>query len=83
MYNNTSEGLAKMNEGIFDIKQAHKLDNPSRIKELRPYDLLENAAGVIKGMTAVYFGSGTGTFALPLADMVVDAGKCYALDNSM
>lgn len=83
MYNNTSEGLAKMNEGIFDIKQAHKLDNPSRIKELRPYDLLENAAGVIKGMTTVDFGSGTGTFALPMADLVGDEGKVYAIDNSM
>ena len=83
MYNKTSKGLAKMNEGVFDTKQAHKLDNPSRIRELRPYELLKNAAGVIKGMTAVDFGSGTGTFAIPMAALVGDAGKVYAIDNSV
>ena len=71
-----------MTDGAFDIKHAHKLDNPSRIKELRPFDLLENEAGVIKGMTAVDFGSGTGTFALPMADLVGAAGKVYAIDSS-
>ena len=59
-----------MNDGIFDINQAHKLDNLGRIKELKPFELLQNVAGVTKSMVCIDFGSGTGTFALPLAVLV-------------
>ncbi|MFC1964823.1 class I SAM-dependent methyltransferase [Chloroflexota bacterium] len=72
----------KMREGKFDIKQANKLDNPGRIEELKPLELLRNVAGVANGMTCIDFGSGTGTFSLPLAALVGDEGIVYALDNS-
>jgi ubiquinone/menaquinone biosynthesis C-methylase UbiE len=72
----------KMNEGIFDARHAPMLDNPGRVKELRPQELLKNVVGVIEGMTCIDFGSGTGTFALPLAELVGDKGKVYAVDNS-
>ena len=72
-----------MNEGIFHTKQASKLDNLGRIRELRPYELLKNVAGIVEGMTCIDFGSGIGTFALPMADVVADEGKVYAIDNSV
>ncbi len=71
-----------MNEGIFDIRQAHKLDSPARIKELKPINLLKEVAGIGDGYTCVDFGSGTGMFALPMAELVGAKGKVYAIDNS-
>ncbi len=68
--------------GCFDVKHASKLDNPDRIKELRPHQLLANVAGVAKGMVCIDFGSGTGTFAFPMAKLVGDDGKVYAVDRS-
>ena len=71
-----------MNEGIFDIRQAGKLDSSARIKELKPLKLLKDIAGIVAGYTCVDFGSGTGTFALPMAELVGVKGKLYAIDNS-
>jgi ubiquinone/menaquinone biosynthesis C-methylase UbiE len=71
-----------MDEGIFDVKQAQKLDNPERIGELRPYELLTKVAGITSGETCLDFGSGTGTFALPMAELVGTKGKVFAIDNS-
>ncbi|MFC1942750.1 class I SAM-dependent methyltransferase [Chloroflexota bacterium] len=67
---------------MFDVRQAHKLDNPGRISELKPRELLKNAAGLTSGMTCIDFGSGTGTFSLPMIDLVGDEGKVFAVDNS-
>jgi ubiquinone/menaquinone biosynthesis C-methylase UbiE len=72
-----------MDEGIFDIKQAHKLDNPGRLKDLRPIELLVKAARITDGNICVDFGSGTGTFALPMAELVGNNGKVYAIDRSI
>lgn len=71
-----------MNEGIFDVRKAPKLDNPGRIIDLRPRELLRDIAGVVSGDTGVDFGSGTGFFALPMAELVGSQGKVYAVDNS-
>ncbi len=71
-----------MSDGCFDIKKASKLDSEGRIKELRPYDLLKDVAGVASGMVCIDFGSGTGTFAFPMAQFVGNEGKVYAVDNS-
>ena len=75
--------MTKVNEGIFDIKQAHKLDNTERVKELRPQELLINTARIANGNTCVDFGSGTGIFALPMAELVGAEGRVYAIDNSV
>ena len=72
-----------MDEGIFDIKHAHKLDNPGRIKDLRPQELLRNVAKITSSNMCVDFGSGTGMFALPMAELVGSNGKVYAIDNSL
>ncbi|MFC1944513.1 class I SAM-dependent methyltransferase [Chloroflexota bacterium] len=71
-----------MSEGIFDTRQANKLDNPSRIEELKPLELLRDIAGISTGYTCADFGSGTGIFALPMTELVGDEGKVYAIDNS-
>lgn len=72
-----------MNEGIFDIKQAYKLDNPGRVRDLRPIELLKEVARIEIGDKCVDFGSGTGMFALPMAELVGSNGKVYAIDNSL
>jgi ubiquinone/menaquinone biosynthesis C-methylase UbiE len=71
-----------MSCGSFNIKKASKLDSEGRIKELRPYELLKDVAGVTNSMVCIDFGSGTGTFALPMAQCVGNEGKVYAVDNS-
>ena len=69
-------------EGVFDPKHASSLDEPWRINELKPYELLENMIGIKAGYTCIDFGSGTGTFALPMAELAGKEGKVYAVDNS-
>jgi len=71
-----------MNDGCFDVKRASKLDSEGRIKELRLHEFLKDVARVTEGMVCIDFGSGTGTFALPMARCVGDNGKVYAVDSS-
>jgi ubiquinone/menaquinone biosynthesis C-methylase UbiE len=79
----TEQGVIKLDEGIFDINQAHKLDNPGRVRDLKPQELLRDVAGIKNGDTCVDFGSGTGLFALPMAELVGSKCKVYAVDNSL
>src|SRR5271157_3483140 len=71
-----------MSNDCFDVKKASKLDSESRINELRPHDLLKDVGGIGGGMVCVDFGSGTGTFSLPMAQLVGTEGKVYAIDKS-
>lgn len=71
-----------MEDRVFDVRRADKLDKPERIKALRPLELLKDVAGIKAGYTCVDFGSGTGTFALPMAKLVGDKGVVYAIDSS-
>ena len=71
-----------MTDTHFDVSKAARLDNESRVKELRIPDLLRTVGGVKKGMTGVELGCGTGTFALRLAGLVGLKGKVYAVDDS-
>jgi ubiquinone/menaquinone biosynthesis C-methylase UbiE len=71
-----------MHDGIFDVKKAYKLDNPERVKNLKPVEILKDIAKVSDGETCVDFGSGTGVFALPMAELVGDTGRVYAVDSS-
>lgn len=69
-------------EGVLDTSQGHKLDGEARIAELKPRELAEKVAGVKEGMTCVDFGSGTGVFALPLAELAGESGRVYTVDSS-
>jgi len=71
-----------MKEGHFDPKIAPVLDSEERLKELRPYELLKDRAGVKPGMTCIDLGSGTGTFTFPLLLCVGAEGVVYAVDDS-
>jgi ubiquinone/menaquinone biosynthesis C-methylase UbiE len=72
----------KRRQGIFDDKHAPMLDADWRVNELQPEQLVGDIIGVRPGDTCVDFGSGTGTFAFPMADAVGDKGRVYAVDNS-
>jgi ubiquinone/menaquinone biosynthesis C-methylase UbiE len=71
-----------MTEGHFDTKTALKLDGEGRVKELRPFQLLEDIAGVHSGMVCVDLGCGTGTFTIPMATMSGNKGLVCAIDDS-
>jgi ubiquinone/menaquinone biosynthesis C-methylase UbiE len=71
-----------MTEGHFDPKRAPGLDSQDRIKELRPYELLKDIAGIKPGMTCIDLGSGTGTFSFPMLLCVGSEGIVYAIDDS-
>ena len=68
--------------GVFDTTRAGRLNNPERINELRPAELLKDIAGLRPGMTCVDIGSGTGVFSSRMAEIVGPAGVVYAVDNS-
>lgn len=72
----------KRREGIFDDKHAPMLDAGWRVNELQPERLVGDIIGVRSGDICVDFGSGTGTFAFPMAVAVGDKGRVYAVDNS-
>jgi len=71
-----------MSDGCFDVRQAAKLDSEGRLKDLRLDDFVRDVARVTEGMVCIDFGSGTGTFALPLAQYAGSTGKVYAVDRS-
>ncbi len=71
-----------MERGHFDTRRLERLNNPGRLKELRPDELLTRVAGITPGMICLDFGAGTGVFALPMAEIVGETGTVYALDNS-
>lgn len=72
----------KQKEGIFDDKHAPMLDADWRLKELQPEKLVKELASIKTGDTCIDLGSGTGTFALPMAEAAGESGKVYAVDNS-
>ena len=71
-----------MERGHFDTRRATRLNNAERLKELRPQQLLTEVGRLTLGMTCVDLGSGTGVFAIPMAEIVGESGKVFAVDNS-
>src|SRR3972149_5539337 len=75
-----NEGMTNP-DGIFKPGQASMLDSSGRLKELRPAELYRRYLKVKPGLTGVDLGSGTGVFALPLAELAGN-GTVYAVDHS-
>jgi SAM-dependent methyltransferase len=75
--------IDSIEDGRFNTSRAGRLNNPGRIKELRPIELLREMAGVARAMTCIELGSGTGVFSLQMADLVGAEGVVYAVDNSV
>ena len=71
-----------MTEAHFDPTKAAWVDNPGRVAELRIPELLGEIGGVKVMTDCVDLGCGTGTFTLPMADIVGRWGKVYAVDDS-
>ncbi|XUX00259.1 MAG: class I SAM-dependent methyltransferase [Dehalogenimonas sp.] len=71
-----------MTDSHFDVSKAARLDNPGRIAELRIPELLTEIGGVKVMADCVDLGCGTGTFTLPIAEIVGRWGKVYAVDDS-
>jgi ubiquinone/menaquinone biosynthesis C-methylase UbiE len=67
------------NERTFHHRDAHKLDDPGRLKWLPPEDVMARI-GPLSGMTIADVGTGTGYFALPFAGAVGIEGKVLAID---
>jgi len=68
-----------MNERTFQARDAHKLEDPERLKWLPPDEILARI-GSVSGMTIADVGTGTGYFALPFAGAVGRGGKVLAVD---
>jgi ubiquinone/menaquinone biosynthesis C-methylase UbiE len=68
-----------MNERTFNARDAHKLEDPERLKWLPPEEVMARI-GTVSGMTIADVGTGTGYFALPFAMAVGTGGKVLAVD---
>jgi ubiquinone/menaquinone biosynthesis C-methylase UbiE len=68
-----------MNERTFRARDAHKLEDPERLKWLPPEEVVARI-GPVSGMTIADVGTGTGYFALPFARAVGIEGKILAVD---
>ena len=66
----------------FDFSKVARLDNPTQITELRILELLSEIGGVKVMTDCVDLGCGTGTFTLPMAELVGRWGKVYAVGDS-
>ncbi len=66
----------------FKAKNKHKLDNPLRRKVLPPKEVI-NKIGIFDGDYIADVGCGIGYFTIPMAKVVGDKGKVYAIDISL
>jgi ubiquinone/menaquinone biosynthesis C-methylase UbiE len=68
-----------VNERIFSPSQAHRLDSPER-KTWLPLSEVLQILELRSGFTVADVGAGTGYFSLPIAALVGEHGKVYAID---
>lgn len=68
-----------MNEKTFNVADAHKLEDPERLKWMPP-DAALLVLSLKQGMTVADVGAGTGYFSVPLARAIGPSGKLFAVD---
>jgi ubiquinone/menaquinone biosynthesis C-methylase UbiE len=68
-----------MNERTFSVCDAHKLDDPERLKWLPPIEVI-GSLELHAGMSVADIGAGTGYFTLPIARAAGSGGKVHAVD---
>lgn len=68
-----------MNERTFSAADAHKLEDPERLIWLPPKEIVASL-DLQAGMIVADVGAGTGYFALPIARVVGEKGRVYAVD---
>ena len=64
---------------VMSVADAHRLDNPERLKWLPPDRVLE-LLPPCPSATVADIGAGTGYFAIPLAQAIGPDGKVFAID---
>lgn len=68
-----------MNDRVFKHTNAHKLEDPERLKWLPPVEVLSRLH-LQAGTRVADIGAGTGFFAIPIAQAVGNAGHVFAID---
>jgi ubiquinone/menaquinone biosynthesis C-methylase UbiE len=68
-----------MNTRTFKASDAHRLDDPERLKWLPPDEAIQMLS-LEPGMTVADIGAGTGYFSLPFARAVAPEGRVLAVD---
>ncbi len=68
-----------MNHKTFKATDAHKLEDPERLRWMPPQEAVK-LVGIVPGETIADIGAGTGFFAIPFARAVSPAGKVWAVD---
>jgi len=68
-----------MKEKLFNPENAYRLDDPMRLGFM-PFQDVIDCMDIKSGMTVVDIGVGTGYFAIPIARIVGEEGKVYAVD---
>lgn len=69
-----------MNDKLFSVSKAHRLDDPARRVWLPPAEVLD-ALALDSGETIADVGAGTGYFSLPMAQFIGPQGRIYAVDS--
>ncbi len=70
-----------MHDRRFNPAEAHKLEDPERLKFMPPGEVL-SFMDLKPGMRVADIGAGTGYFTLPMAEAVAPDGKVMAVDVS-
>ena len=68
-----------MNDRVSKHTEAHKLEDPERLKWLPPAEVLAQLR-FVPGMKVADIGAGTGYFSLPIARAVGALGQVFAVD---
>ena len=68
-----------MNDRTFDPRSSHKLEDPDRLKWL-PREEVMASIRLVPGLVVADVGAGTGFFAIPIARVIGNTGKVYAVD---
>jgi ubiquinone/menaquinone biosynthesis C-methylase UbiE len=68
-----------MNDRVLSHTEAHKLEDPQRLRWLPPAEILSHLP-LAPGMKIADVGAGTGYFSIPMARAVGESGEVYAVD---
>ena len=68
-----------MYDRVFKHTEAHKLEDPERLRWLPPAEVISHLR-LLPGMKIADIGAGTGYFSIPIARAVGDGGRVLAAD---